>query len=79
MDPALEPLTVEHLRGCAYHEDASGLDCMNCGAVVTSHVCWDCGVTFETWGGDWRGPADCVCLDIEDWLQADEAERRAKL
>ena len=76
-EPALEPLTVEHLKGCAFHEDASGLDCMNCGAVATdADQCADCGINAHDWGGNWRGPAGCICDDIDEGLQADEAERR---
>ena len=82
MDPALEPLTVTHFRECPLHEDAVlTMECLNCSELVSSADggCSYCGTTEEAWGGEWRGPAGCICDDIDEGLQADEAERRAGL
>ena len=82
MDPALEPLTVEHWRECPLAEGAVlTMECLNCSDLVSSGDggCSYCGTTEEAWGGEWRGPADCRCSDIEEGLELEEAERRAEL
>ena len=81
MDPALEPLTVEHFAECPLHEDAVLThSCWNCGTLVRANAdeCPECHETVITFGGPWHGPEGCLCLEIEEYKREVEAERRAE-
>jgi hypothetical protein len=89
-DPALEPLTVTHFRECPLHKDAVlTMECLNCSELVAPdatqcNYCgafswWDAGTSQDGYDmdGPWQAEAECRCVEIDEGLQADEAERRA--
>ena len=75
------PPEHNHFAECPLAEDAVLTDsCWNCGTLVRPDAdeCRECHETVITFGGPWHGPADCLCIDIEQDMELEKAERRAE-